>query len=106
LPDGEEKPYSEPVKPVVKSVLDLAPELVQEANTPSTDGVNNPSQGSTPANPIFDPKDLVGKTFLLDPNEDGTIDCARIVELLQVFNSTLEENPIRIKFRLAVGMIN
>ena len=62
LPNGETKPNSEPVKPVVKSVFDSALELVQEVNTP--DGVNDQSQGSTPANPIFNPEDLIRKTLI------------------------------------------
>ena len=33
--------------------------------------------------PMFHPSDLVGCTFLLDPQEDGQWFCARIVEALK-----------------------
>jgi Reverse transcriptase (RNA-dependent DNA polymerase) len=53
--------------------------------------------------PVFNPEDLVGRTFLLDAQEDGQRLRARIVQLLEDHESEVESNPTRIKFRLAVG---
>ena len=47
---------------------------------------------------IFDPQDLIGRTFLMDKQEDGQRFRARIVELMKDHDSDLTENPTRIKF--------
>ena len=47
---------------------------------------------------IFNPQDLVGRTFLLDPQEDGQKHRTRIVQLIDDFESTVAQNPTRIKF--------
>jgi hypothetical protein len=47
---------------------------------------------------IFNPQDLVGRTFLLDPQEDGQKHRTRIVRLIDDFESTVAQNPTRIKF--------
>ena len=102
-PDGEENQDDKPVKPVIKSAFDFAPELVQDDNTDEPTDDHTPAFESSPDRPVFNPEDLIGKTFLLDPNDDGTIDRARIVELLEDFETKLDDNPTRIKFRIAVG---
>ena len=107
-PDGEENQDDKPVKPVVQSAFETAPELVQEDNTEEapSDATPDSTPDSTPAVdplPGTSPEDLIGKTFLLDPNEDGTVNRARIVELLEDFESKLDDNPTRIKFKIAVG---
>ena len=105
-PDGEENQDDKPVKPVVQSAFETAPELVQGDNTdtsPDASPAVDPLPGTSPDRPVFNPEDLIGKTFLLDPNEDGTVNRARIVELLEDFESKLDDNPTRIKFKIAVS---
>ena len=51
----------------------------------------------------FDPMTLIGRTFLLDPKEDGSIYRARIVKLLEDHDADLNENPTRIKFLCSVN---
>ena len=82
--------------PIIKSRND--PDLVSHDITePLTDKV------PTPQVPVFDPEDLVGRTFLLDPNENGEIHRARIVELLNDHETNVKENPTMLKFRLSVN---
>jgi hypothetical protein len=53
--------------------------------------------------PIFSPENLIGRTFLMDEQEDGQKCRGQIVELLEDHESNLEDNPTRIKFRVAVN---
>jgi hypothetical protein len=47
--------------------------------------------------PVFHPSDLVGKTFLMDPMEDGQRhDRARIVLAIEDHNGEIEDNPTRV----------
>jgi hypothetical protein len=64
-----------------------------------TDKVNSES----PPSPIFNPEDLIGRTFLMDEQEDGQKFRGRIVELIEDHESTLEDNPTRFKFRVSVN---
>ena len=97
-PDGEISDDS-PVRPVIQSVTDRPIDVVQEDNATTSEQ----EPGSTVETPIFDPEDLIGRTFLLDPKDNGTVPRARIVELLEDYESKLHDNPTRIKFRCAVG---
>ena len=56
-----------------------------------------------PPSPIFEPSDLVGRSFLMPPQEDGQKFRARVVKLLEDHESSLEENPTRIKFLCSVN---
>ena len=47
----------------------------------------------------IDTGDLIGRTYLTDPNEDGTRRRIKIVEQLDVFDSTAANNPAMIRFR-------
>jgi hypothetical protein len=47
---------------------------------------------------VFDPSDLVGRTFLLNEQEDGLRFRARIVEILDDHDSKVEENHDSIQF--------
>ena len=42
--------------------------------------------------PVFSPSDLIGRSFLMDKSEDGQQFRARVVELLEDHESSLEEN--------------
>jgi hypothetical protein len=56
-----------------------------------------------PPSPIFNPEDLIGRTFLMDEKEYGQKHRGQIVELIEDHESLLEENPTRIKFRVSVN---
>jgi Reverse transcriptase (RNA-dependent DNA polymerase) len=66
---------------------------------------DEPSQVTSPIGPapVFNPEDLVGRTFLMDHQDDGQRRRARIVQLLEDHESEVERNPTRIKFLLSVG---
>ena len=49
--------------------------------------------------PVFSPHDLVGRTFLMDPDRDGNVHRAKILEAIEGFDNNLEKNPTRIKFK-------
>ena len=53
--------------------------------------------------PVFEPSDLVGRTFLMDPKEDGQQYRAKIMEALEDQESDLEQNPTRIKFMVSIN---
>ena len=54
-------------------------------------------------NAIFNPEDLVGRTFLMHQQEDGQRFRARIVKLIKDHESNTDENPTKIKFLLSVN---
>jgi hypothetical protein len=56
-----------------------------------------------PPPPVFNPEDLIGRSFLMDKREDGQQFRGRIVELIEDHESMVEENPTRIKFRVSVN---
>ena len=66
-----------------------------------SDSVGENTDARPPA--VFDPHDLVGRTFLLDKNEQGEQHRARIVELIEDHESKVEDNPTRIKFVCSVN---
>jgi hypothetical protein len=68
------------------------------ASTP-TDEVN----AESPPSLIFNHEDLIGRTFLMDEQEDGQKFRGHIVELIEDHESKLEDNPTRIKFRVSVN---
>jgi hypothetical protein len=67
------------------------------ASTP-TDEIN----AEPPSPPIFNPEDLIGRTFPMDEQEYGQNFRGRIVELIEDHESKVEDNPTRIKFRVSV----
>lgn len=52
---------------------------------------------------LVDTNELVGRTFLLDQQEDGTIHRARIVDMIHDHEYELSKNPEHIKFKLSVN---
>ena len=52
--------------------------------------------------PVFDPTDLVGRTFLMDKQEDGQRFRAKIIEAIEEKNADLADQPERIKFLCSV----
>ena len=72
---------------------------------------DNPEGGTVTGNanhpdtsaPVFDPEDLIGRTFLMDRQEDGQRFRARIVKLVEDHETDVEENPTRIKFLCSIN---
>jgi hypothetical protein len=53
--------------------------------------------------PVINPEDLIGRSFLMDKQDDGQHYGGRIVQLIEVHESMVEDNPTRIKFRVSVN---
>lgn len=53
--------------------------------------------------PVFNPEDLIGRTFLMDKQDNGEIHRARIVQMIEDHESDVKDNPTMIKFRLSVN---
>ena len=64
---------------------------------------SNDGEQTEPQMPVFSPTDLVGKTFLMDEQEDGQRFRARIVRAIEDHESKLEDNPTRIKFLCSIN---
>ena len=103
--DGDDDESPPEVDPVIKPLRRPPKEATdsdfefQKSKDPSTtddDAYNYDA-------PVFSPSDLIGRSFLMDKSEDGQQFRARVVELLEDHESSLEENPTRIKFRLSVN---
>jgi len=75
------------------------------------DGETNPldtkeeDPTTTQAEPlsIFDPESFIGRTFLMNTEEDGQRFRARIVELVQDHESNVKENPERVRFLCSIN---
>jgi len=52
---------------------------------------------------MFHPSDLIGRTFLLDPQEDGQRFHARIVEAVEDHDAKLHQRPERFKFCCSIN---
>ena len=55
------------------------------------------------AKPVFHPEDLVGRSFLMDKQDDGQQHRATIIKTLEDHDSDLESNPTMLKFLLSVN---
>jgi hypothetical protein len=53
--------------------------------------------------PVFNPQDLIGRSFMMDKQSDGKNPRDTIIHLLEDHESSLEDNPTRIKFRVSVN---
>ena len=80
---------------IIKSRYDHA---VETNPTSSQDDKSLP-----PSTPIINPEDLVGRTFLMDKQEDGQQFRAKIVKLIDNHSEDLEDDKTRIKFLLNVN---
>ena len=89
---GEDDPPSV-CAPIIKSCH--VPEDGETKQTTTPD--------STSPAPVFNPEDLVGRTFLLDKQEDGQRFHARIVQLVEDHKSSVENNPACVKFVCSVN---
>ena len=80
-------------------------ELLHSADVPK-DPVLKSKSDTTPGEkrcPIFNPQELVGRSFLMDVDEDGNRNRATITEALEDFETAINKNPTRIKFRVAIN---
>jgi hypothetical protein len=53
--------------------------------------------------PGFNPQDLIGQSFLMDEQPDGHKARGKILQLIEDHESSLEDNPTRIQFRVSVN---
>ena len=91
------------VSPIVKSIHDNVKTNPQDTLASSVD---LPDSEVTPtlAMPVFDPNDLVGRTFLRDSgNDDGQRFRARIVEAINTHHDQTVTDPNHIQFRVSVN---
>jgi hypothetical protein len=49
--------------------------------------------------PVFNPQDLIGCPLLMEEQPDGQKARGQIVQLIEDYESSVEDNPARIKFR-------
>jgi hypothetical protein len=78
-------------------------EVVKSRTSPShIMDESKPADTVTPS-PVFNPKDLIGRPFLMDEQPDGQRPRARIIQLLEDHESKLEDNPTRIKFKCSLN---
>ena len=97
--------YRSQVRPFDSKDINLRAELFGGEDDPTTKKFiksrfdkNGESESEQPSTPIFNPQDLVGRTFLMDKQEDGQRHRAKIVQLIEDFESDVAQNPTRIKF--------
>jgi hypothetical protein len=53
--------------------------------------------------PVFNPQDLIGRSFLMDKQADGQKPTATIIQLFEDHESSLEDNSTRIKFKVSLN---
>jgi Reverse transcriptase (RNA-dependent DNA polymerase) len=96
---GEDSPI---VDPVIKSRHVLSPS--DNGETIQDDAVTGEVEYDVDVcPPVFNPEDLIGRTFLMDSKEDGQRLRARVVQLIQDHESDLDSNPTRTKFLCSVN---
>ena len=82
-----------------------------DGNNDNAPGPNDPSPPSrvvlgsdnTRCYAGFNPESLIGRTFLMNPQEDGTVKRAKIVECLEEHENETGRHPERKRFRCEVG---
>jgi hypothetical protein len=65
-------------------------------------GEYRPASPISPS-PVFNPQDLIGRSFLMDKQADGQRPRGTLVQMLEDHESSLEDNPTRIKFRVSLN---
>ena len=94
MSDGEESGVI--TDPIIKSKRSSAIELSEH---------DGPEQvlDTQPTVPVFNPVDLIGRSFLMDANENGEIHRATIVQMLEDHESNVKNNPTLLKFKIDNG---
>ena len=101
--DGEEETHNV-IDPIIKSKHDY--DIMDEskpADTPTNGETAQKSYRNDIPSPTFNPDDLIGRSFLMDKQEDGQQFRGRIVQLIEDHESAVKDNPTRIKFRVSVN---
>ena len=98
--DGEDDHLSNS-NPIIKS-HSLSNSILEDDETKCPYTHDDPTTVNDHPLPLVDPEDLIGKTFLMDQQQDGQRFCATIVNLIQDQEKELEENPTRQKFLCAL----
>ena len=89
-----------PLKSIIKSIHELDTRAaVAKQNNSNEHVANNTDACAT----TFNPADLIGRTFLLKPQENGERYRARILDAIHGFEDNLGRNPTRIKFKLSIN---
>ena len=72
---------------------------------PSIPQVVQTQPGRTDSDPhyVFDPADIIGRSFLLEPKEDGTRSRGEVTGYLEEYEGQIEREPERVKFKVQVG---
>jgi hypothetical protein len=73
-------------------------DTIQNADQPTTPPANDSSTV-----PLIDAEDHIGRTFLIDKQEDGQRFRARIVKLIDDHSSNINDNKKRMKLLLSVN---
>jgi hypothetical protein len=85
--------------------LDIQNEVVKSRNyfsQPRNMDESKPAATISPS-PVFNPQDLIGRSFLMDKQSNGRKARATITQLLEDHESSLDDNPTRIKFRVSLN---
>ena len=95
--------YRSQVRPYDSQDPNLRAELFGGEDCPTTEKfiksrIDKNGESEQLNTPVFNPQDLVGRTFLTDQQEDGQRHRAKIVKLVEDFESDVAQNPTRIKF--------
>ena len=53
--------------------------------------------------PVFNPEELIGRTFLMEEQANGEVHRAKIVQMIEDHESDINDNPTMIKFRLSIN---
>ena len=94
-------PLGGEIDPIIKSRKDQFDDGETKTNPQgSENGENNEATRNIPKMPVFDPDDMVGRTFLLERQEDGQRFRARIVHAIKEQDDELAQNPDKIKLLL------
>jgi hypothetical protein len=68
---------------------------------PAAESPERPSTGDDTV--IVDPQELLGRTFLMDTQEDGQRFCAHIVECISNHESNISHSDDHVKFRISIN---
>ena len=74
-----------------------------KSKTSSSDFTSHDITSEEPTPPVFNPEELIGRTFLMDQQENGEVHRARIVQMIEDHESDVKDNPTMIKFRLSIN---
>jgi len=97
-------PLGGEVPSIVKLSHDPAPQMPFDPGGSDPDSSPHNVDGTKLSQlPMFHPSNLVGRTFLLDPQEDGQCFRARIVKALEDHDAKLHQKPERFKFCCSIN---